>query len=345
MNDHRAELKRITEILLSPEDNYGVLTPVIQDLYQLFLSVSKIEAGPPQYQEHIYLPIGKAIGPYWAGLCIHEILRTKRFITGVYLGLKAAMARFPGVPIHCLYAGTGPFATLAMPMTVLFTSDQVKFTLIEINPYNIEPLERIIHGFGAEDYVIGIVQEDATQFQPDPAKPFQMIITETMQNALQNEPQVAITMNLASQMEPGGILIPQNIEIEAALLSPKRNQDRMMGIIGAEACYRSLGKICSLNDEICRVTPNPDPTNADCYTFPEVEVAIPPDWVAEYPDVCLLTRIQVFGETELKAWECSLTVPQKVLHLDPVKPPARIALRYWINEKPGFRYRIEKNSV
>lgn len=340
MKDYRNELQRITEILLSPEDDYSELTPAIHDLYRLFLTVSELETEPFGQQEHIYLPMGKAIGPHWAGLCIHEIIRTKRFIKGAYLGLKSAIAKFPGVPIHCLYAGTGPFATLAIPLTTMFTSSQVNFTFLEINPYNMKPLERIIHGFEAEKYVTEIIQEDATRFRAKPGRPFQMIITETMQNALQKEPQVSITMNLVPQMEHDGILIPENIAIEAVLLSPKRNQDRMLGIIGAEPCYRNLGTVFQLNKGIDALCPVPGPAGNGSLSFPEVEISIPPDWVVAYPHLCLLTRIRVFGEAALNDWECSLTQPQILLQLDPVKPVHRIGLWYGVNGKPGFKYRF-----
>lgn len=335
MKNNRTELRRITEILLKPEDDYGELVPAIHDLYQLFLTVSNMETGEPCYQEHIFLPMGKAIAPHWAGLCIRETMRTKRFIQGVYLGLKSAIGKSAGTPVRVLYAGTGPFATLAIPMTTMFASDLVQFTFIEINPHNLTPLEKIIHGFEAENYITDIIQVDATQFRNPPTRPFQMIITETMQNALQNEPQVAITMNLVKQMEHRPILIPENIDIEAVLLSPKRNNDRMLGIIGAESCYRSLGKIFELNHEIHSIATDTQP-----YPFPEVELKIPREWVAEYPHLCLFTRIRVFGEAELNPWECSLTQPQKILEINPDNPVERVALRYVLGEKPGFTCRV-----
>lgn len=101
---------------------------------------------------------------------------TERFIQGVYLGLQSAIAMVSGAPVHIIYAGTGPFATLAIPMTTIFTSRQIRFTFIEINPHNIKPLQNIIQGFEAENFVTEILQQDATRFQTRPARPFQMII-------------------------------------------------------------------------------------------------------------------------------------------------------------------------
>lgn len=339
MKNHQKELQQITEILLKPEDNFSDLAPAIDDLYRLFIKVSGLETEQPQHREHIYLSKGKAIGPHWAALCIRDILRTKRFILGVFLGIQSAITKFSKTPIHVLYAGTGPFAVLAIPLTTFFASDQVTFTFLEINPLNIEPLERIIHGFKAEKYVTEIIQGDALQFRADPRRPIQMIISETMQNALQKEPQVAITMNLIPQMESDGILIPENIQIETVLLDPKRDGDRMFDLCEATSCYRKLGTIFELNRNIQAIQPVWGPSEGS-YWFPEVEIPVPGNLAAEYPQLCLFTRIQVFEEVELGYWDCSLTQPQRILQLNPGQPVNRIAFRYVLNEKPGFEHRV-----
>lgn len=333
------ELQRITEILLKPEDDFGELAPAVHDLYRLLVNVSGLETEQPQLQEHIYLSKGKAIGPHWAALCVCEILRTKRFIRGVFLGIQSAIAKFSKTPIHVLYAGTGPFATLAIPLITFFTSNQINFTFLEINPHSIELLKRTIHSFKAEEYVTEIIQGDALEFQADPRRPVHMIISETMQNALQKEPQVAITMNLVPQMEPDGILIPENIQIETVLVDPKRDRDRMLGLSEAAPCYRKLGTIFELNRNIRVVQPVWAP-GVGCYGFPEVEVPVPGNLVAEYSQLCLFTRIRVFGEVELGYWDCSLTQPQRILQLNPGQPVNRVAFRYMLNDKPGFEHRI-----
>lgn len=235
------------EILLKSEDDYGEMKKETDDL---LVSVSGLQENDENSRKDYYLPKGKAIGTFWAGMCIKEFMRTKKFVWGVFLGIKRAKEKFPNRKIHILYAGTGPFATLIVPLTTVFTSREVECTLLEINPDSIENLRKIIKDFEIEEYINDIVQCDATEYKVDKDKPIHMVITETMQRALKKEPQVAITLNLVPQMEESGILIPQNISIEEGLLDPKRDMERMMGIEGADKdyCY-ILKKIFELNSD------------------------------------------------------------------------------------------------
>ncbi|HEX3044897.1 MAG TPA: phytanoyl-CoA dioxygenase [Bacillota bacterium] len=341
MPNHRNVLHQITQILLRPEDHYGELTPAIANLSRLFSDIAGLDLGSLQHREDIHLPSGKAIGPVWAALCIQELLRTKRFLRGAYLGIKSALARFPVRPIHILYAGTGPFATLAIPLTTVFTPAEVKFTFLEVNPESIGYLGKIIAAFQAEEYVQEVIQCDAATYRVNPKDPIQMVITETMQNALQKEPQVAITLNLASQMAPGGILIPQNIRIDAALLSPQKDRERMTGTGAVTDCYRVLKTIFELNKN------TQAPNVQESFSFPEVAVEIPPDLASEYPQMTLFTTIQVFEEEQLKPWECSLTLPKMIMRMDSAvnqgvgqNPLMRLSFQYRMNETPGFNWRL-----
>lgn len=162
-NNFKNELKRITDIFLTPQDNYGDLFNEADALYQLLLTVSGLDPDETISREDIYLPEGKALGPIWAARCVKEFMRTKRFLSGIFKAVKEAQKRFPGTQLHILYAGTGPFATLILPLTTAFSSREICFTLLEINPHSIECLRRTLKAFEIEDYVNDIVCCDAAR--------------------------------------------------------------------------------------------------------------------------------------------------------------------------------------
>lgn len=335
MKNYKDKLKQITEILLKQEDDYGEIKKATDILYDLFLKVSNLKEDDENSRKDYYLPKGKAIGTVWAAMCVKEFMRTKRFIRGMFLGIKRAQEKFPNTKIHILYAGTGPFATLIVPLTTVFTSQEIECTLLEINPDSIENLRKIIKAFKIEEYINNIVQCDATEYKVDKDKHIHMVVTETMQRALKKEPQVAITLNLVPQMVESGILIPQNITVEAALLDTKRDMERMMGIEGAETdyCYL-LDKIFVLNKDTKAITKKEE------YFFPEIEVEISNNIEKRFKRLCLLTDIQVFGEEKLTYMQCSLNMPYKVMDIDWDKDTVKnLGFQYVISENPGFVHR------
>ncbi len=336
-------LRQITAQLLDPKDNYGELFQAVNNMYEMFIKASGMEADSSSgNSSDIYLQNGKAIGTAWAALCVKEIMRTKRFVQGMYEGIKAAKEKFKGTPIHIVYAGTGPFATLAVPMTTLFTSKEINFTFLEINKESIRLLENVIKAFQIDDYVNEIVQCDATAYKYDKDKPIHMVVSETMQNALQKEPQVAITMNLAKQMDRDGIFIPQNIAVEAVLLHPGRSMERMMSQdVYKEKYYHSLSTVFEVNKDIINTYDIPD-MPCEKFIFPEKVVDIPQDIEAGFDDLCLFTRIYVFGDIYLDYWSCSLTMPKKLEAIGREKSiPQKAVFRYEVSEKPGFQYSLK----
>jgi len=90
-------------------------------------------------------------------------------------------------------------------------------------------------------------------------------------------------------MIEGGILVPQNVTVSAALIDPKRDLDRIMGIEGADEdfCYM-LGKVFELTKDTTVVE------NKEGYKFPEIEIQIPMNIERRFRSLNLLTDIQVF---------------------------------------------------
>jgi hypothetical protein len=267
------------------------------------------------------LPAGKAISPVFASMCITDSQRTKQFIYGTYLAIQAARIKFPGQTIHLLYAGTGPFATLCLPLTTVFRPDEVQFTLLDIHPYNIQTLPKVFDAFDAGKFVREIVQTDATTYVAN--EPVHIILTESMAAALKGEPQVALTLHLAPQLISGGFLIPQCITVSAGLLHPQKDLVRMMSFEAPPvACYETLATLLVLN----RHTRYPE-------DFQPVTINIPIDIVDKgYTRLYLFTEIMVFDQVQLLPWASGLTQPLSLT----MPQSGRSCFQYLMGEKPGF---------
>ncbi len=285
-----------------------------------------------------YLPTGKAIDSFEAGMCVKEFMRTKKFIAGIYNAILDAQERFPNQRIHIMYAGTGPFGTLMLPMTGLFLSSQIKFTLLEINKNSIDCLKRVITKFDVWDYVEDIIETDASTYRKTKEDPVHMLITETMQKALRKEPHVSITLNLINQIHENAILIPQNISIDAVMFDQRRNMQRMFGEKeAAYDYYESIGKVIDFNMPLAKEHARNFQVSRQNYTLPKVSMILPEKIDKRFDSINLMTRIQVYKEHVLTYYECSLNLPEKLLSIENSRAlPKRLDLQYKVSDMPKF---------
>lgn len=338
MKRQNEELKRITEIILNREDEYGELKKACDDLFVFLSRLARLDKEKELANKDYFLPGGKAIGTVWAGMCVKEFMRTKRFLTGIYKAVRQAQVKFPHQTIHILYAGSGPFGTLLVPLTTKFNPDEIKITFLDINPESLRNLKNLITELELEAYVEDIVLCDASKYQASRKRPVHMVVTETMQRALCKEPQVSITANLVSQMAEGGILIPQNIKINAVLLDAKRDMERMTGVSGAEKdfCFY-IDTVLELNQAGIQKY------DREKHCFPEKVVCLPEHVEDRFDSISLFTDIQVFGEETLTYMQCSLNMPYHIMKRKNMKEESagrkKLGFQYYVSKNPGFEYR------
>jgi hypothetical protein len=270
------------------------------ELFNVFASIAPLRGA-----EAVQLACGTAIAPADAARCTQDGLRTAMFLRGVLAAIREAQRRFPGECIEVVYAGTGPYAPLAVPLMPRYSPGEVRFTLIDIHDSAVESLRGVIRHFGLEPLVRAAIAGDATAYQ-HPAK-FHVLICETMQRALSVEPQVAITRHLAAQLHERGILVPQRVSV-----------DLFVG--------RRVGCAVELTLETAR--------DAPYWSQPRLlRVSAAP------APASLVTTITTFASHELRPYDSGLTHPEMLWNLTSLADGDEVELWYASGPRPGIMVR------
>lgn len=337
--DYKQKLKESMNIFNAPFENYGPITQAIKNLEDVFFTITGLNpySRSAEYDEPSYTQQGVAIAPSAAGMCINEFMRTWYFLKGMYLGIKRAAAAFPGERIHILYAGCGPFATLFIPLTTCFSSREISFTLLDIHPQSIQSVKKLIDKLDISDYVEDCRVTDVLRFNPPVSKMYHLAVTETMNQALRKEPQVAITHHVSRFLFPfpQGIFIPQRVTVSAVVTdidhefpalhttyTRKNEQD---------TCYKDRYRPHIDLGIIYELIPGME-------DYPTKTFQVPP-LKNKNNTLALMTQITVFDGVELTEGQCSLTLPYKYsfLHRLPPADANRYVAYYEISSLPGVR--------
>ncbi len=336
-----AHLQSITDRILDADHNeYGKLYSACDELFETLLRAGSIDRKEEKNKQNQSLDSGEALGITWAAMCIKDIMRTKSFMDGVYAAVRDMLHIRPDKTIHILYTGTGPFATLVLPLTARFSPEQIQLTLLEVNETSFTSLQKLLPIFHLEKYIHRLEKADATKWKRPDNDQIDIFIVEAMQQGLKSEPHVAICMNIVPQLRPDTIMIPQQITLTAALVNePKRMQEKSEAGSLINSIH-ILDTVFILNKEtISALTESYGQSDETEFTFPEKTIVIAEDVVENYPHLYLLTDIMIYKEDCLLLDESPLSMPLKLADMRKHLPGA-ITFQYRIGRNPGMQFNM-----
>ncbi len=292
-----------------------------------------------QKGNEVVLQKGIALSSYDAAICLDDFIRTARFLKGTYLALQELQKRFPGQRLNILYAGCGPYATLVLPLLPLFGSHELDVLLLDINSDSLRSVADFLTATGLEEYKVNMQQADAIHYQSPESRPLHMVVSETMFYALIREPQVSIAENLAPQLQKGGILIPEEINLdlvytfhseEPYLKSTDQYTNRLP--------YQQrlfAGTLFSINKELgfYQSLKLPGQFESELYELPSEFL--------QRPDLCIFTSLKIFDQVFLHSAESSITNPYCVTSLYNLQEQTHVKLLYDFTDVPQWTYKTK----
>lgn len=140
--------------------------------------------------------------------CLRDGLRTKRFLHAIRGAIESCESS--GTEISVLDAGAG--ALPIMGMYAALTSPSVRVVCLENNTRSAALARAAIQSLGLTDR-IELVVEDARTYVPE--KPIDVLVSETMNTGLLDEPLTEILGHLAPYVRTRGSILPSKVEIMA----------------------------------------------------------------------------------------------------------------------------------
>jgi len=315
--------------LLCCGDNFRLMKQAVDELYRVFSTITGVTIDQLNCDKDIWLPPDKASSTSDAAHCLLEMKRTAVFLRGINSAISVKISEVAGRPVRILYAGTGPYGTLVIPLLKLYMPEELIVDLLEINSESLAALQKVTDTLTLGPYIGEVFCADATTFVV--TKPYDIVISATMLACLKSGSQVAIMQNLVPQLSEACLFIPEEISIDAFLTNPKLETDRLF-YSGTEPLpfqrrlIENVFKISKLSIILSQKT-----------------LSVP-ECITAFPVLKLFTTVKVFGNEILTGNDSSITMPKQ--YFDFRKQNAR-EVEFWYvqHERPRIESRVVQQAV
>src|SRR5215203_6138623 len=190
---------------------------------------------------------------------------------------------------------------------------------IDVHELSLNSARRVFEAFGRGEFIGDCLACDAATYRHPTA--MHVVIAETMQRALQKEPQVAVILNLAPRLKEGGILVPEAITVRSALYDFRH----AFGPIDSARIRIDLGPLLELGADNARDLLRRIKTDAaGARSLPQGCLRIPAGLDPELR-LMLRTSVKVFGPTALDDYDSGITYPVHLHELGSCGPRRELA--------------------
>lgn len=317
---YQGVIRNSVQTLLHCGNDVGAMKQAVDELYRVFRSISPV-AIDDQNTPDIFLPSGKAISPEKAAHCLLEMKRTAIFVRGIYKAIQSCLNDHKR-PVRLLYAGTGPYATLVIPLLTLFNYEQLQVDLVEINKKSLTSVMNAFNELRLFGFVDHIYFDDAATLTLE--RKYDIVVAEVMQAALKKEPQVAVMQNIVGQLGTSVIFIPEEVKLSATIFTG--NEPSPENDWTTDNKTIQLGNIFRLD-------------KFSLQTGSMRNTLRLPACLKENNQLFIHTSIRAFADEQLLEGDCSLTLPVKVCRF---KRSNADQLSFWyeLGATPGVRCRL-----
>jgi hypothetical protein len=209
------DLKGLVTSLIDPQINPNYAEKIINKIHEYFSEVTQV-SGQGSDINHLYsVPAntGMALSINHAAQCLLDYKRTIKFLNAFVQAINDKREQFPGEVIRVFYAGCGPYATFVTLIAPLFNSDEIQFSLLEINKDSLCQAEQLIENLKLTKYIKACYLSDATTFEIPQPETFHILFSETLDALLYRECYVPILWNLLPQLPNDITVIPENVSV------------------------------------------------------------------------------------------------------------------------------------
>lgn len=330
MTENKAptDIKTLSAALLANAANPIEAERIIKEIHAQFQAITKITGYDHKLEHLAAVPAakGKALGLNHAAQCLLDFKRTTKFLTGVIAAVREKQAAYPGETIRVFYAGCGPYAPFVTLVAPFFTSEEIQFSILEINEPSFESAIKLIDNLEYSDYVVEVYLADAVTFEVPDAADYHLLISETLDVMLYRECYVPILMNLLPQFNQEVVLIPENVQVTAKLQPPS----------GAVLLEEPLGAVLDVRKSVAaRKGDRSIPAK-----LPEVRIDFNKFPMARYQTMLLETKVHVYQDIWLETNESPLTLSQPLVLEQPFDYQAMV-FTYILEPDIELTFRLE----